>query len=127
MIKKSLIICGLALMTSASISAKNITLKNDNTKTEKPLQKAKTMTLIVGAEKPECIGFKMNGACYNVKYKKTDKKWQVFDDHIAGFNYEPGFEYVIQVKKVKIPKKDQVEGVKEGYVLVKQVSKTKKK
>ncbi len=58
--------------------------------------------------------------------KKGDaSNWELFYSQIEGFNYEPGYEYVLEVKEEKVehPAAD-ASSIK--YVLVKEVSKIAK-
>lgn len=109
--RKNLILTGILALSSVFASAQKI--------------KAKTQTLIIGPEKGNCIGINQRGACYQIKTNKAQKQWEDFDNPIKGFNYKPGFEYVIRVKTQKA--KEPIEGMNEEYVLVKQISKKKAK
>ena len=62
--------------------------------------------------------------CLLVK-KEGQAEWEFFYSNIEGFNYEPGYEYVLEVKvdKVENPAADQ-SSLK--YTLVKQISKEQK-
>ena len=79
-------------------------------------------TLIVAPEQVDCVGFRPR-KCLQVKENATDE-WTYFYSYIDGFNYEPGYEYVLRVetKKRKNPPAD-APSVK--YTLLEQVSKTK--
>ncbi len=87
---------------------------NTSTNTEK---------LVIASQQGDCVGV-MPMKCLLVKKEgKTD--WEFFYNAIEGFTYEPGYEYVIEVKKEQTehPAADQ-SSLK--YTLVKQVSKTRK-
>ncbi|MCD8261155.1 MAG: DUF4377 domain-containing protein [Bacteroides sp.] len=62
--------------------------------------------------------------CLLVK-KESHSDWEYFYDDIEGFTHEPGYEYVIQVRRENVvePPADQ-SNLK--YVLIKEISKTKK-
>ncbi|SHM74637.1 DUF4377 domain-containing protein [Chryseobacterium polytrichastri] len=108
---RTLILTGMLVLSSVFASAQKTA--------------AKTKTLIIGPKTGNCAGITQRGACYQVKTNKSQKEWSDFQNPIKGFNYKPGFEYVILVKIQKA--KEPVEGVNEEYVLVKQVSKKKSK
>jgi len=62
--------------------------------------------------------------CLQVKEKESDS-WGNFYSNIEGFTYEPGFEYVLNVKTEKI-ENPPMDGSSIKYTLIKQVSKTRK-
>ncbi|SEW09523.1 protein of unknown function [Chryseobacterium wanjuense] len=80
-------------------------------------------TLIVGPQTADCTGVAPM-KCLQVKEKPTEN-WTNFYSNIEGFTYEPGYEYVLQVKTEKI-ENPPADGSSIKYTLVKQVSKTKK-
>ncbi|WP_027381703.1 DUF4377 domain-containing protein [Chryseobacterium daeguense] len=80
-------------------------------------------TLIVGPKTRDCTGIAPM-KCLQIKEKPTDN-WTIFYSNIAGFTYEPGFEYVLKVRTEKIAN-PPADGSSISYTLVKQVSKTKK-
>lgn len=53
------------------------------------------------------------------------ENWNLFYSQIEGFSYEPGYEYVLQVRKEKIDN-PPADGSSIRYRLVKVVSKTQK-
>ncbi len=61
--------------------------------------------------------------CYIVKYEGSDK-WTTMTEYIKGFDYEPGYEYVIKVVKEELrnPPQDHLG----SYQLIKIISKVKK-
>jgi len=78
-------------------------------------------TIIVGPEQVECEG-EGPQLCYLVK-TEPDGDWQYFYSGIQGFEYEPGFEYVLVV--AEIPVKNPPAGASSiQYLLVEEVSKT---
>lgn len=79
--------------------------------------------LTVASQQGDCVGV-VPMKCLLVKAEgQTD--WQFFYNAIEGFNYEPGFEYVLEVRvdSVKNPAADQ-SSLK--YTLVKEISKEEK-
>ncbi len=81
-------------------------------------------TIIVGPETKECDAGVMKKQCLMVKEKAGDN-WTMFYDNISGFNYEPGYEYVltVNVQKVENPPAD---ASSLQYTLIKQISKVKR-
>ena len=82
-----------------------------------------TEKLTIASEQGDCVGVAPM-KCLLVK-AEGQQDWEFFYNNIEGFNYEPGYEYVIEVKKETIerPAADQ-SSIK--YTLVKEVSKTQK-
>ncbi|AZA55234.1 DUF4377 domain-containing protein [Chryseobacterium sp. G0201] len=80
-------------------------------------------TFIVGPKTVDCTGVGPM-KCLQVK-ENTSEKWTYFYDHIQGFTYEPGYEYVLKVKTEKI-ENPPMDASSIKYTLIKQVSKTKK-
>lgn len=82
-----------------------------------------TIKYTIASQTASCTG---EGRQQCLLVKKGDAtEWEYFYSPIEGFNYEEGFEYVIEVKESK------VENPPEGrssiqYTFVKEVSKTKK-
>lgn len=56
----------------------------------------------------------------------NDTDWSFFYSGIEGFDYEPGYEYVLEVKKEAVPEPVPADASSIKYTLVKEVSKTKK-
>lgn len=82
-----------------------------------------TKKMTVASEQGDCVGV-MPMKCLLVKNDgQTD--WEFFYSTIEGFNYEAGYEYVLEVKEEKIesPAADQ-SALK--YTLVKEISKEQK-
>lgn len=79
--------------------------------------------LTIASETRNCTGVAPM-QCMLVKHE-NQTNWEFFYNTIEGFNYVPGYEYVIEVKKEKIdkPAADQ-SSLK--YTLVKEVSKQQK-
>jgi len=79
--------------------------------------------MVVASRQGDCVGVApMN--CYLVK-EAGQNDWQFLYNEIDGFEYEPGYEYEIEVVKEKIenPAADQ-SSIR--YILIKVLSKTKK-
>lgn len=79
--------------------------------------------IIIGSNKVDCIGV-VKMKCLQTKEKPSDN-WSNFYSNIEGFNYQSGYEYVLQIKteKVENPPAD-ASSIK--YTLIKEISKTKK-
>lgn len=54
------------------------------------------------------------------------QEWSFFYSNIEGFNFEPGYEYVLEVKKENIEQPTPADASSIKYTLVKEVSKTQK-
>lgn len=83
---------------------------------------ASTTTYIVAPEKGDCYGVAPR-KCLLVKKNKTDTEWLNFYSPIEGFDFVPGYEYVIKVKEHKIIDVP-ADASSVHYVLHKVVSKT---
>ncbi|MDH6308950.1 hypothetical protein M2451_001592 [Dysgonomonas sp. PFB1-18] len=79
--------------------------------------------LVIASQQGDCVGVAPM-KCLLVK-KEGQTNWEFFYNNIEGFNYEPGYEYVLDVKveKIEYPAADQ-SALK--YTLVKEVSKEQK-
>jgi len=82
-----------------------------------------TEKLTIASEQGDCIGVAPMKCLLVKKEGQTD--WEFFYSSIEGFNYEPGYEYVLEVKveNVENPAADQ-SSLK--YTLVKEISKDQK-
>lgn len=92
----------------------------------KPMQNSSSgneKTFIIASQTVDCTGVAPM-KCLQVKEKESDS-WGNFYSNIEGFTYEPGFEYVLNVKTEK-NLNPPADGSSIRYILVKQVSKTKK-
>ena len=80
-------------------------------------------TFVVASQQGDCVGV-MPMKCLLVK-KEGQTDWQFFYSSIEGFEYEPGYEYILEVKVDSVinPAADQ-SSLK--YTLVKEVSKKQK-
>lgn len=83
-----------------------------------------TEKLVIASEQGDCVGVAPM-KCLLIK-RDGQTEWEFFYNNIEGFNYEPGYEYVLEVKTEKIdnPAADQ-SAIK--YILVKEISKDQKK
>ncbi|KAJ6643540.1 hypothetical protein Bhyg_08502 [Pseudolycoriella hygida] len=79
-------------------------------------------TLIVASEKRECYG-PFRRECLLVK-DEPSASWRNFYDHINGFDYELGYEYILKVKTEDVPN-PPADGSSVKYTLLEEVSKTK--
>lgn len=61
--------------------------------------KADTIRLTIKEDLANCTGVAPQ-TCFQVKYKNS-KDWEFFYDQIKGFDYKPGFRYVIDVIRTK--------------------------
>ncbi len=85
--------------------------------------KGTTEKLVVASQQGDCVGVAPMKCLLVKKEGQTD--WEFFYNNIEGFNYEPGYEYVLDVKveKIEYPAADQ-SALK--YTLVKEVLKEQK-
>ncbi len=79
-----------------------------------------TVKMIVASQQGDCVGV-VPQKCLLVK-KGTDTNWTFFYNQIEGFQYEPGYEYVLEVKEVKV-ENVPADASSLKYILVKEVSK----
>ena len=70
------------------------------------VDKAEGQILYVSDKQVDCYGIAPQ-TCMLVKSNLKDD-WEYFYDEISGFNYKPGYQYKLQVKKsaVKNPQQD---------------------
>lgn len=82
-----------------------------------------TAQITVASEQGDCVGVGPQ-KCLLIK-ERGDTNWQYLYSNIEGFNYESGYEYVLEIRKeeIKNPAADQ-SSIR--YVLVKEVSKERK-
>ena len=65
--------------------------------------------------------------CLLIKESETQQEWYNFYSPISGFNYESGFEYVIQVNREYIPENvDLQDSSVYEYTLLEIISKEEK-
>lgn len=77
--------------------------------------------MVVASRKGDCVGVAPQ-KCLLVK-KGADTNWTFFYSQIEGFNYEEGYEYVLEVKEEKV-ENVPADASSLKYILVKEVSKT---
>lgn len=77
--------------------------------------------MIVASQQGDCVGVAPQ-KCLLVK-TGADTNWTFFYNQIEGFQYEPGYEYVLEVKEEKV-KNVPADASSLRYILVKEVSKT---
>lgn len=77
----------------------------------------------VNSEKNECVGL-VPQLCLQVKFKSSTE-WQNFYAPIEGFNFEPGYEYLIKIKTIDV-KNPPADCSTKRYVLKRIIKKTKK-
>lgn len=83
-------------------------------------KREKTEIITVASEKSE-IDVNGHHECFLVKHEGYEG-WELWCADIEGFNYEPGYEYVLKIKE-----KQNAEGQSAiSYVLVKEISKVNK-
>ena len=79
--------------------------------------------LYVASKLDDCVGIAPK-KCMMVK-EEEDAPWELMYQEIEGFNYEEGYEYKIEVKRVDIPN-PPADSPSFRYVLVTEISKEKK-
>ena len=57
-------------------------------------------TLFVGPERVDCVGVAPQ-KCYKVR-EDPSEDWRFFYSEIAGFDYEPGYQYELLVREEKV-------------------------
>jgi hypothetical protein len=80
----------------------------------------KEQTLIVADHKVSCTGL-VPQQCLLIKEKETDN-WEFFYDHIEGFDYESGYQYVIEIKVYDVTN-PPIDGSGKRYVLKRIINK----
>lgn len=80
-----------------------------------------TVKMVVASQQGDCVGV-VPQKCLLVK-TGSDTAWTFFYNQIEGFNYEEGYEYVLEVKEVKV-ENAPADASSLKYVLVKEISKT---
>ncbi|MCD8173702.1 MAG: DUF4377 domain-containing protein [Alistipes sp.] len=108
-------ICAATVLLSAAACSNNHGKSPDG--------RVKTETMTVASTMVDCIGVGVQ-RCLVVKPEDT-YDWELFYNWIDGFEYEPGYEYVLSVYKqhVELPPAD---GPTMRYVLDRVLSKQKK-
>lgn len=85
--------------------------------------KNNTEKIIVASEPADCVGVAPM-KCLLIKQGHSDS-WEYWYSGIEGFEYEPGFEYELEVRRIDI-KNPPMDSPSVKYVLVKELSKTAK-
>jgi hypothetical protein len=86
-------------------------------------QKPETVRFVVASQTVDCMGA-FPQTCMLVKIG-DDTEWQFFYSHIEGFDYKEGYEYVLDVR-TEARQSTPADASSMRYILVKEVSKTKK-
>lgn len=60
---------------------------------------ADVIRLVVKEDRASCTGVAPQ-TCFQVKYKNS-KSWELFYSNISGFNYKPGYRYVLLITRTK--------------------------
>jgi len=83
----------------------------------------KAEVITVASEQADCVGVAPQ-KCLLIK-TSDNNDWEYLYSGIEGFNYEPGFEYVIEIRREKVenPAADQSS---EKLIFVREVTKDKK-
>ena len=79
-----------------------------------------TKTLMVADHQVDCVG-EAPQQCLLIKERESDN-WQFFYGGIEGFDYEPGFEYKLEVKVYDV-KNPPADGSSKRYVLKRIINK----
>lgn len=85
----------------------------------------KTEKITIASAQADCTGVGPM-KCLLVK-TSTDTDWTFMYEGIEGFNYEPGYEYVLEVQKVEREGPPAADRATIYYKLVKEISKEQKK
>lgn len=80
--------------------------------------------MYVAPEQVDCTGVAPM-KCLQVK-ESVNEGWTYFYSTIEGFNYVPGYEYKLIVKKTKVEKPIPADASSLKYTFVKEIKKTKK-
>ena len=89
-------ICLFIIMTGCSVSGSESSSNNPSELDDNVIEK----TLFVGPEKVDCVGVAPQ-KCYKVR-EDPSEEWRFFYSEIAGFEYEPGYEYELLVHEIKV-------------------------
>lgn len=54
--------------------------------------------LRIAPESVDCNYEEAEGECLQVKWSADQEEWEVFENNIRGFSYEPGYAYILRVK-----------------------------
>ncbi|MDR0229182.1 MAG: DUF4377 domain-containing protein [Flavobacteriaceae bacterium] len=122
--KKKLFMVALMIISLSACKSTAIPTE-DNDKYTPGTKQAEPSTTIftIAPKKVDCIGVAPM-KCLMVKEGKTSD-WSFMYQGIEGFDFQEGFEYVIEVKRTKIAN-PPADGSSIRYTLVKIISKTAK-
>ncbi len=88
-------------------------------------EKTDTVKLTIASEKRLADAGATTMEVFQVK-EGDEQEWTYFYNTIDGFTYEPGYEYVLEVKKETLEEPIPADASSIKYTLVKEVSKTEK-
>lgn len=113
----------MLLMTSCGGSKSKQEIVNEDETSESVEVVSNLLTLTIASEQADCTGVGPQ-KCFLIK-KEGEADWSFWYSGIKDFNYESGYEYVIEVKveTVANPAADTSSIV---YTFVKEISKTQK-
>jgi len=83
----------------------------------------RTEQITVASEQVDCAGVGLQ-KCYLIR-GGTDESWQYLYNEIEGFEYEPGYEYIIEIRKEKV-KNPAADQSSYRYIFVREITKTEK-
>jgi hypothetical protein len=64
---------------------------------DKPVEDHASVTIEVAAQQVACTGITQQ-RCFKVRFA-SDQPWKLFYGKIKGFDYQPGFQYQLEVKQ----------------------------
>lgn len=99
------------------LSCKTMNMASTHEGAKDPIQ-----TVIVASYRVDCVGVGPQ-TCYLYKENQEDE-WKFFYGQISGFDYEPGYEYVIKVK-IGVKGNDYQDASNFDFELLEVISKTK--
>lgn len=118
------LIAAIAMLSSCNTKSPAKEEKVEEKPAVEVVQKDNIVLMTVASEKRTAMGV---GPMEVLLVKEGDAKdWSFFYDGIEGFNFEPGFEYVLEVKTENVAEPVPADASSIKYTLVKEVSKTQK-
>lgn len=121
--KVLLIALGLAFLLVSCGGSKVKEEKSSSEEVKVEVVAVDVLTLTIASEQADCTGVGPQ-KCFLIK-KDGETSWSFWYSGIKDFNYEPGFEYVIDVK-VETVANAPADASTINYTFVKEVSKTQK-
>lgn len=119
-----LLIAAIAMLSSCNTKAPAKEEATKDNASVEIVQKDNIVTMTIASEKRTAMGV---GPMEVLQVKEGDAtEWSFFYSNIDGFNFEPGYEYVLEVKTEKVAEPVPADASSVKYTLVKEVSKTKK-